>query len=160
DARDARAVPVDHEETERTFHPLIGTTTACGASAGFSFDIRHWPSSTAPASIMTTGASTSPVRRAVLFSSTRSLALTSPTTPDPLTVDHQDAGPHGRLDDAPLADDQGVLGRQLTAQLRIEHHGAGAGVPPLDLRILIEEGPETAPHLFALSLSEHDAPHC
>src|SRR4029077_20562961 len=64
DARDARAVPVDHEETERTFHPLIGTTTGSGASAGFSFDIRHWPSSTAPASIMTTGASTSPVSRA------------------------------------------------------------------------------------------------
>src|SRR5262249_43338405 len=52
-----------------------------------------------------------------------------------------------------------VLGRELTPQLRVEHHGAGAGVPPLDLRILVEERPETTPHLFALSLSPHDAPH-
>src|SRR5439155_3714607 len=80
DAQYARAIPVDDEEAERGLHPLIGTTTPCGASAGLAFVIRQWPSSTAPFAMMMTGASTSPVTRALASSTTCSLAVTFPTT--------------------------------------------------------------------------------
>src|SRR5438445_802264 len=55
-------------------------TTACGASADFAFVIRQWPSSTAPFSMAMTGASMSPVTRALDSSTTCSLAVTLPTT--------------------------------------------------------------------------------
>src|SRR5437016_5501691 len=55
-------------------------TTPWGASAGLAFVIRQWPSSTAPFAMTMTGASTSPVTRALASSTTCSLAVTSPTT--------------------------------------------------------------------------------
>src|SRR5207302_11426896 len=62
---------------------------------------------------------------------------------------------------APVSDDEGVLGRDLTAQLRVQHHGPGARVLSLDLRALVQKGAETiAPASRpALAISPHDPVH-
>src|SRR5205085_2036750 len=70
------AVAVHDDEVERRLHDVTAPTGATGGGAV----IRHAPSCTAPSSMTTTGAAMSPVTRAVFFSSTRSLAVTSPTT--------------------------------------------------------------------------------
>src|SRR3989475_12225494 len=54
-------------------------TTPWGVSAGLAFVIRQWPSSTAPFSMAMTGASMSPVTRALDSSTTCSLAVPFPT---------------------------------------------------------------------------------
>src|SRR5437870_3813835 len=75
-------------------------------------------------------------------------------------MNHQGGCSHGRLDDTALPDDQRVRGRDLTAKLRVQHHGAGARVAALDLRALVQEGAETTPLAlrFALSIPPHDPP--
>src|SRR5262249_41687237 len=80
EARHARAVAVDDDQAERRFHPFFATTRESAGSAGSSFVIRQRPSSTHPASMTTTGASTSPVTRALRLSSTRSVAVTLPVS--------------------------------------------------------------------------------
>src|SRR5207244_6895292 len=60
DAQYARAIPVDDEEAERGLHPLIGTTTPCGDSAGLAFVIQPLTSSIETLYMTMIGAPSSP----------------------------------------------------------------------------------------------------
>src|SRR6185295_11850004 len=81
EADDARPVAVDDEQAEGRPHALlIGITTAGSVCSASALDMRQWPSCFAPASITTIGASMSPVTRAPGLISTRSLAMTSPSS--------------------------------------------------------------------------------
>src|SRR5262249_15901210 len=72
----ARDIPVHDSATTYTF---------VGSMAGRGGVIRQCPSRKTPSSITTTAASMSPVTRAVLLSSTRSVAITLPTI-SPCTI--------------------------------------------------------------------------
>jgi len=63
---------------------------------------------------------------------------------DDLTVDQDHPGANGSVDDALFADDQGVAGVDLAAELAVQHDGAVEGVLALDLGAFVDEGREVA----------------
>jgi hypothetical protein len=63
---------------------------------------------------------------------------------DHLAADDHRAGPDVGVDHALLADDEGVAGLDLAAELTVQHDGAAEDVLALDLRALVDEGAEVA----------------